>query len=140
MKKLDTLLKDLQHFESTWIDLPEAGHLYNEVQMLKLRVSHSKESFSNLVDRKVILKTAINLNTEETPSSSYNHQEQQLMLQHDLIEDINNKKRICESYLQLQRDIRDLDETMRTFANLVSVSSNKSKSFYYLICFIHLIE
>lgn len=122
MKKLDILLKDLQNFESTWIDLPEAGHLYNEVQMLKLRVSHSKESFANLIDRKVIINTAPNdLNTEETPVISDN-QSEQLMLQHELIEDIKNKKRICDSYLQLQRDIRDLDETMRTFANLVTVS------------------
>ncbi|XP_015785185.1 syntaxin-17 [Tetranychus urticae] len=126
MKKLDNLLKDLQNFEKTvpWEDLPEAAHLHNEIQMLKIRVNHSKDSFSNLVDHKVIINSSSSQTHAEdyskTSDANNEPQHEQLLLQHELTEDINKQKSICESYLQLQRDIRDLDNTMKTFANIVA--------------------
>lgn len=133
LKKLDLLLKDVADFRQ----LIKLDNIDEEVKLKKLcknmedRINEAKDVFSNHIDEKVVANNLIAIDDQIQLQDSLNNSDKQcddrtLQQLVNLEEDIKAKRQMCESYLQLQKNLQDLNETILTFADLVAVSTNKA--------------
>lgn len=126
LKKLDLLNKDLHDFKALVVpnDPNEAKSLLNMISTLEAQIDDAKNSFSQYVDHGVLSNSVIPMD-EQVPKTELNSipsDNQTLISVQKQEDDVRTRKLMCESYLQLQRNLQDLNETFLSFTDLVRVS------------------